>query len=57
MIIEELTELRHLIDDLYELGPRSKTESNIYLEIDNQINKIKGLVMSAIVKGEICDDV
>ena len=56
MILEKLTELRAMIDDFYELGPRKRTESDAYLQIDNKINEIKGLVMSAIVKGEMSDD-
>lgn len=56
MILDKLTELREMIDDFYELGPRKRVESDAYLQIDNKINEIKGLVMSAIVKGEIGDE-
>lgn len=56
MILDKLTELRELVDDFYELGPRKRAESDVYLQIDNKINEIKGLVMSAIVKGEMSDD-
>ena len=55
MIVEEIRKLRDLIDEFYEQGPRSKNESNLYLEIDEQVNKIQGMVMSAIVKGEMSD--
>lgn len=56
MILDKLTELRELIDDFYELGPRKRAESDAYLQIDNKINEIKGIIMSKIVKGELNDD-
>lgn len=51
-LIEAIKHLRELMDEFYELSTRSKVESNIYLEIDEQINKVLGLAMSEIVKKE-----
>ncbi len=56
MIVEEIRKLRDMLDEFYQQSPRSKVESDIYLEIDEQINKIQGMTMSAIVKGEMSDD-
>ena len=53
MLVEEIRKLREMIDEFYSLTTRSKIESNIYLEIDEQINKIQGMTMSAIVRKEI----
>lgn len=52
MIVEEIRKLRDMIDEFYQQSPRSKTESDIYLEIDEEINKIQGLAMSLVVKGK-----
>lgn len=53
MIIEELKRLREMIDDYYSMTePHSKIEGREYLEIDNQINKIQGMVMSLILTGK-----
>lgn len=56
MIVEEIRKLRDMMDEFYQQSPRSKTESDIYLEIDEEINKIQGMVMSAIVKGEMSNE-
>lgn len=50
MIIEEIKKLREMIDEFYELTTRSKIESNLYLEIDAQVNRVQGEAMSLIVK-------
>lgn len=47
-IIEQVKVIRGLIDDLYELGPRKKQESDIYLQIDNELNKLQGLCYSEV---------
>lgn len=52
MIVEEIRKLRDMIDEFYQQSPRSKIESDIYLEIDEQINKVQGLAMSLVVKGK-----
>ena len=52
MIVDEIRKLREMIDEFYQLGPRKREESNLYLEIDEEINKIQGLAMSLVVKGK-----
>ena len=52
MIVEEIRKLRDMLDEFYQQSPRSKNESNLYLEIDEQVNKIQGMAMSLIVKGK-----
>lgn len=47
-IIEQVKVIRGLIDDLYELGPRKKEESNLYMTIDNELNKLQGLCYSEV---------
>jgi len=52
-LVEEIKKLRDMMDEFYELTTRSKYESNLYLEIDEQINKIMGIAMSEAVKKEV----
>lgn len=52
MIVDDIKRLREMVDEFYELTTRKKIESDLYLEINNQINKILGEAMSLIVKGE-----
>lgn len=47
-IIEQVKVIRGLIDDLYELGPRKKEESNLYMTIDSELNKLQGLCYSEV---------
>ena len=51
-MIEEIRKLREMMDEFYQQSPRSQIESDIYLEIDEQINKVQGMAMSLIVKGK-----
>lgn len=51
-LIEAIRELRGMMDEFYEMSTRSKMESNMYLDINEQINKVQGLAMSTIVKKE-----
>lgn len=52
MLVDEIRKLREMINEYYSnTEPHNLTESDLYLQIDNQINLIQGEVMSLIVKG------
>lgn len=51
-IVKEISRLREMVDEYYSnTEPHSKMESDLYLQIDNQINNIQGELMSFLVKG------
>lgn len=51
-VVSEIRTLREMVDEFYELSTRSKVESDCYLQIDNQINKIQGMTMSLALTGK-----
>ena len=53
-ILAELKSLRGDIDDFYEMVNKNnyKIISDRYLCIDNQINKIQGMIMSLAISGK-----
>lgn len=51
-ILEEVKHLRGAIDNFYDVVNQSnyKLLSDMYLDIDNQINKLQGMIMSLAIK-------
>lgn len=55
MIVEEIKELRTLIDEWYDVMPpqnKTKIMSDYYLECNEKTNKILGLAMSLSLTGK-----
>ena len=51
-ILEEVKHLRGAIDNFYDVVNQSnyKLLSDMYMDIDNQINKLQGMIMSLAIK-------
>ncbi len=48
--IEEVKAVRGTIDDLFSAGPRKKLESDLFLQANEQLNTIQGLLYSIAAK-------
>ena len=49
-IIEEIKHIRGLIDDLYEIGPQSKTASALFIELNDALNSLQGMCYGEVAK-------